>query len=201
MKFPSFLLFSLIAAAALSLDARAQSITSTTPQTNTQQQLTTANPAELTATFYDFTGMGTLSSIGFISVTLTLQDGNTAPGDFDFGSLFLALDNINTGIALNGFPGGGLEATLTLQGFVNAGTSAMLMAAFADSRFVGTIIRPGDTIGEPANDIFVGGGPPGAENAMTTLTLSVPEPSTYALIGAGLLLIVGPQVRRFRRNL
>ena len=183
-------------AAAFAVEANAQ-ISATTPQTNTQQQLTTANSAELTATFYDFTGQGPLASINFISVTLTLQDGNTAMGEFDFNSVFLSLDGINTGLALNGFRGGGLEDTLTISGFVSQSVSMMLMAAFADSQFVGSIVRPGDSIGEAANDIFVGND---LGNATTTLTLSVPEPSTYTLIGAGLLLIVGPQVRRFRRN-
>lgn len=197
MKLRTFL-FSAAIAATLVVNANAQSITAMTLQTNTQQQLTTADPIELTAGTYNFTGMGAISAINFISVTLTLQDGNTgAPDAFDAGRLFLALDMINTGLALNGFPGNGLEATLTISGFVSPSVSAALMAAFADFQFVGTIIRPGDAPLAPANDIFVGND---SNNAITSLTVAVPEPSTYALIGAGVALLGLPRVRRLLRR-
>lgn len=160
--------------------------------------MTTANPAELTATFWDFTGQGSLPSINFISITLTLQDGNTAMGEFDFNRVFLALDGINTGLAINGFRGGGLEDTLTISGSLSPAVSNMLSIQLTDGMLVGTLIRPGDAIGAPPNDIFVGND---AGNAMTTLVLAVPEPATFVLLGAGLLLFIGPQVRRFRRNL
>ncbi len=179
-------------------------ISSPNLQTNTQQQLSTTTPATLTTgTGYDFTSQPTITSIASISVTLTLQDGNSAMGEFDFNHLFLALDGINTGLALNGFRGNGLEDTLTISGPVSPAVAMSLLAQFADKRFVGTIVtnNPNDTILQP-NDIFVGGGPSGAEMAMTTLRITaVPEPATVALLGAGLLVAGGAQLRRFRRNL
>src|SRR5688572_2023051 len=52
-----------------------------------------------------------------LAITLTLKDGNTAlPADFDKNNLFLALDGIDTGIALNGFPGENTQQTLAIRG-------------------------------------------------------------------------------------
>jgi hypothetical protein len=190
------LVLSLIALLPLGLSAQITSPAN--PQTNTQQQLSTTDPIELTTGLgYDFTAQPTIFSISAITVTLTLQDGNSGNGDFDFNHLFLALDGINTGIALNGFLGNGLQTTLTISGSISPATSAALLAQFADKRFVGSIVtdNANDTALQP-NDIFVGND---TNNATTTLTL-VPEPATLALIGTGLLLILGSQVRRFRRN-
>lgn len=180
------LLSSLAVTAVLVLHAHAQSNTATTPETNTQQSLTTMTPAQLTAMAWNFTGQPTLPSIGFIQITLTLQDGNSAPGDFDFNHLFLALDGVNTGLALNGFRGGGLQDTLTISGNISAAVSTQLLAQFADKMFVGTIVtdNASDTALAP-NDMFVGND---TSNATTTLTLAVvPEPGTFALVGLGLV--------------
>jgi hypothetical protein len=209
-SYRSLLLLSLIAALPLSLSAQIISSTvaefngATTPGDGLNQSLSTTNPAKLTIpTGWDFTSQATISSITSITITLTLQDANAGfgggPDNFDFGHLFLALDGVNTGIALNGFRGSGLQDTLTIFGTVSPSTSTALMAQFADKMFVGTIItdNANDTVLQP-NDIFVGND---TLNATTTLTLNaVPEPATIALIGAGLLLVLGAQVRRFRRN-
>jgi hypothetical protein len=51
----------------------------------------------------------------------TIYDGDTAPGEGDVGDLTLALDRIDTGIKLNGFPDDKME-TRTISGVpVNAG--------------------------------------------------------------------------------
>jgi hypothetical protein len=54
---------------------------------------------------YDFTGFFVSGDllITEVSIRLTISDGNTAPGEADFNQLFLALNGINTGLALNGF--------------------------------------------------------------------------------------------------
>ncbi len=215
MKKSSLRLLLVLAAAGLSFlsnEAKATSISSTiielngavTQGDNQNQELTTSDPAELSvAPGYNFSAnFSSLTSIMFIQVTLTVQDGNSSATDgqgFDFGHLFLGLDGINTGLALNGFRGNGLEDTLTFSGTVSAAIGAAILTNLQDGFLLGTIItdNPGDSILAP-NDLFIGND---TLNATTTLTLSdVPEPTTIALIGAGLLLVLAPQARRFRRN-
>ena len=215
MKKSSLRLFVILAAAGLALispPAKATSISSTilelngavTQGDNQNQELTTSDPAELSvAPGYDFSAnFSSLTSIMFIQVTLTVQDGNSSATDgegFDFGHLFLGLDGINTGLALNGFRGNGLEDTLTFSGSVSPAIGAAIFTALQDGFLLGSIItdNPGDSILAP-NDLFIGND---TLTATTTLTLSdVPEPTTVALIGAGLLLVLAPQARRFRKN-
>ncbi len=169
------------------------------------QALSTTNPAKLTTpTGYDFSvDFSSLTSVMFIQVTLTMQDGNSSLTDgegFDYNHLFLGLDGVNTGLVLNGFRGNGLQDTLTFSGVVNSTIGAAIFANLQDGFLVGSIItdNPNDTILSP-NDIFVGND---ALNATTTLVLSdaVPEPGTYALVAVGLLLVLAPKLRRLRRT-
>ncbi len=169
------------------------------------QSLSTTNPAKLTTpTGYDFAvNFSSLTSVMFIQVTLTMQDGNSSLTDgegFDYNHLFLGLDGVNTGLVLNGFRGNGLQDTLTFSGVVNSTIGAAIFANLQDGFLVGSIItdNPNDTILSP-NDIFVGND---GLNATTTLVLSdaVPEPGTYALIAIGLLLVAGPKLRRLLRT-
>ncbi len=169
------------------------------------QALSTTNPAKLTTpTGYDFSvDFSSLTSVMFIQVTLTMQDGNSSLTDgegFDYNHLFLGLDGVNTGLVLNGFRGNGLQDTLTFSGVVNSTIGAAIFANLQDGFLVGSIItdNPNDTILSP-NDIFVGND---GLNATTTLVLSdaVPEPGTYALVAVGLLLVLAPKLRRLRRT-
>ncbi len=215
MKKSALRLFAVLAASGLALvspQAKATSVSSTivelngavTQGDNLNQELSTSDPAELSVLpGYDFSAnFSSLTSIMFIQVTLTVQDGNSSATDgqgFDFGHLFLGLDGINTGLALNGFRGNGLEDTLTFSGTVSAAVGAAIFTNLQDGFLLGTIItdNPGDTALSP-NDLFIGND---TLTATTTLTLSdVPEPTTVVLIGAGLLLVLAPQVRRFRKN-
>lgn len=198
-----------IVAVGFSLSAHAASISATvleqngntTPGDGNVHSLTPASPATLTATNtngYDF-GAQTLSAIMSVQVTLTLQDGDSASGNFDFNHLFLALDGINTGLALNGFHGSGLQDTLTISGNVSPATGTSLLAAFADHLFVGTIITDNANDTAAPNDIFAGNN---GLNATTTLVLNdtalVPEPTSIALLCAGGVALIG--LRRFRRS-
>lgn len=198
-----------IVAVGFSLSAHAASISATvleqngntTPGDGNVHSLTPASPAALTATNttgYDF-GAQTLSSVMSIQVTLTLQDGDSASANFDFNHLFLALDGINTGLALNGFHGSGLQDTLTISGNVSPATGASLLAAFSDHLFVGTIITDNASDTAAPNDIFAGNN---GLNATTTLVLNdtalVPEPTSIALLCAGGVALIG--LRRFRRS-
>jgi hypothetical protein len=193
--------------------SRATTITSTVLELNgastegdgNNQLLSTTDPAKLTEPGgYNFSAdFSSLTSVMFIQVTLTLIDGNssTDPDDFDYNHLFLALDGINTGLILNGFRGGGLLDTLTFSGTVDASTGAAIFASLQDGFLLGSIItdNASDTVLSP-NELFTGNDD---ADATTTLSISdaVPEPTTVALIGAGLLLFLAPQARRFRKNL
>ncbi|MGI8889838.1 MAG: PEP-CTERM sorting domain-containing protein [Chthoniobacterales bacterium] len=174
---------------------------STTQGDGQNQQLSTTFPARLTdTTGFDFSSnFSSLTAITYIQITLTLQDANSNQGGFDFNHLFLGLDGVNTGLALNGFPGNGLEATLTISGFVDQVTGAAIFTNLQDGFLVGSIITDNamDSVISP-NDLFVGND---ALNATTTLVLgdaAVPEPATYILVGVGILLILAPRLRRFR---
>jgi len=93
----------------------------------------------LTATPFTFPAQDVAScvSIQSISVTLTLDDGDTGAGDFDEGELTLGLDGIDTGIELDGFPNGS-EETLTITGSPN-NAAAILVALKADNELDGSI--------------------------------------------------------------
>jgi hypothetical protein len=92
-------------------------------------------------------------SIESITVTLTLFDGDTGdgPNDTDRNNLILALDGIDTGIALNGFRDSQTD-TNTITGTPN--NAARILAALRpDSQLVGTIFdrTPNDNlVGIPA---------------------------------------------------
>ena len=107
-----------------------------------------ATPLTDPATPYDFVGQdyASLTSIDSITVTLTVQDGDTTASEIDFDNWTLGLDGIDTGLKLNGFPGGVgiLSQTLTQAGPTNA--AALLTALQSDGQLIGTIIDsdPGD---------------------------------------------------------
>jgi hypothetical protein len=65
----------------------------------------TAGGARITAAdnSYSFSNTRTIASIKQVSIKATIRDGDSAPNQDEFDDLFLALDGINTGIALNGF--------------------------------------------------------------------------------------------------
>ena len=129
-----------------------------------------------------------------ISVTLTLDAGDTAWGDFDFNQLTLGLDGINTGLLLNGFSDGA-TVTATISGAPN--NAALILAALQlDGQLAGTIID------SSPNDNFIG-----IPRVQTTLTINgpanqvIPEPGTAALAAGGLLPLLGVVTRRrFRRS-
>lgn len=152
----------------------------------------------LTGNPYDFSSQGyaSLASIDNISVTLTLDDGDTAPGDFDFGNLTLALDGIDTGLRLDGFTDDANDpnqpVTLTFSGTPN-NAAAILAALQADGQLIGTILdaTPGDNIvGVP-------------KRFNTTLDITgqqVPEPATLVLFGLGAVGIAAYSLRKRGRS-
>jgi hypothetical protein len=165
---------------------------------------------QLTSTPYDFTGQvnafANVTGVDSITVSLTVNDGDTGVGEYDLGSLFLGLDGINTGLALNGFLNNNI-VTLTLN-TLNPATSALLAAALSDGQLVGTVIdtTPGNST--PAGDII---GFPSIVDTTLDLVLSgpnlaapgggpnpipLPAAALIAPLGAGL---AGMYSRRFRK--
>lgn len=158
----------------------------------------------LTATAYDFTGQNysAMTAITGLTVTLTINDGNTGVGEFDENSLTLGLDGIDTGLKLNGFTNNNI-LTLDLSG--NPALAGVLLAALqADGMLVGSILdsTPGNA---PVDDII---GLP--RLIQTTLDINgtvrdsggggqpVPLPAAVLLapLGAG---VAGAFARRFRK--
>jgi hypothetical protein len=101
-------------------------------------------PITATNNPYTFSKTGKIARLNHVTITATIFDGNTGPGEFDENNLFLALDGINTGIALNGFRGGTTD-TLTISGKPN-NSGAIRNALKADQQLAATIIDtdPGD---------------------------------------------------------
>jgi hypothetical protein len=139
-------------------------------------------PFPLTATGWDYYDQPyeALTSLDWLAVTLTLEDGDTLPGNFDRDQLTLALDGIDTGIRLNGF-GDGALTTLTVSG-VPANREALLGALQQDGVLVGTIID------HTAGDNFLG--IPAAFTTTLALQGEVPEPATWAVLALGLVGLV-----------
>ena len=147
---------------------------------------------------YNFAGQdyAGLTSIDKLTITLTVNDGDSATGEFDFNNLTLGLDGLDTGLRLNGFPNNSV-LTLDIEGPNNA--AALLAALQSDGRLVGTVIdADGDNISQTNQDFI---GFPATQ--ITTLVIEgqgggvIPLPAAALMgpLGAGL---VGWYSRRFR---
>jgi len=176
------------------------------------------HPAIVAAgTGFDFSNtFSSLSAIHSISFTMTMIDGNSASADFDFNHLSLYLggtynantgilaNGINTGIELNGFRGNGLLDTLTFTANVNSATGTAILSALSSNggKIQGYVVSDSSSdTALAANEVFIGND---AHNALATLafsdTAAVPEPATLSLLGSGLVLTLGPRLRKFRRK-
>jgi hypothetical protein len=149
---------------------------------------------------YNYAGQqySALTSIDKLTVTLTINDGDSAQGEFDFNNLNLALDGLDTGLKLNGFPNGGV-LTLDIEGPNNA--AGLLAALKSDGILVGTVLDSDSDNISQTNPDFIGF--PAA--TVTTLVIEgqgeavvpLPMAALMAPLGAGL---VGMYQRRFRRK-
>src|SRR4051812_30258507 len=153
-----------VAVAALGLSAFAAPITvsSTVDQSgyldnqNKPSYPLTGDPVTGLGGGFDFSGQGAngITSIDSLTITVSsINDGDTGTGDYDFNNLFLGLNGVNTGIALNGLLNGQF-ASVSVTGAPNAAsTTALLAALTAGTPISGSIIdtTPGNS---PANDIL-----------------------------------------------
>jgi hypothetical protein len=130
---------------------------STKPQSGVDLVLGNAAGARITAATnpYSFSNTSTIASIKQVTITATILEGDTGSGQFDENDLLLALDNINTGIALNGFRTGQTD-TRTISGIPNQGR-ALKAALKKDGKLAARIIdadpadEGGNGVGIPAN--------------------------------------------------
>lgn len=103
-------------------------------------------PAVLPFAIFDFSGQPTLSDLTGIEITLTMEDGDTGAGQFDFNQISLGLDDVPTGIALNGFSTGELNTlTFSLQagdpGWLSAGAiQDLLTNLYSDNQLFGLLL-------------------------------------------------------------
>jgi vancomycin permeability regulator SanA len=130
---------------------------STKPQSGVSLVGGNAAGARITAANdpYSFSNTGRIASLKQVTIKATILEGDTGSGQFDENDLLLELDNINTGIALNGFRTGQTD-TRTISGIPNQGR-ALKAALKADGKLAARIIdadpadEGGNGVGIPAN--------------------------------------------------
>jgi hypothetical protein len=130
---------------------------STKPQSGVSLVGGNAAGARITAANdpYSFSNTGRIASLKQVTIKATILEGDTGSGQFDGNDLLLELDNINTGIALNGFRTGETD-TRTISGVPNQGR-ALKAALKKDGKLAARIIdadpndQGGNGVGIPAN--------------------------------------------------
>lgn len=159
-------------------------------------------PADLPFALFDYAGQPQLSNIKGISITMTMQDGDTGLGQFDFNNLSLGLDGMSTGIMLNGF-NQGQENTLTFSlnegdaNWLSTGQINDFLAALSDGQLLASIFDATpddngvllysmfDTTLTIHGDMLSGGEP-------------TPEPASLAIWGLGAAWLLQRTWRRRR---
>ena len=113
---------------------------STKPQSGVTLSPNNAAGARITAADnpYSFSNTRKIASLKRVTIKATIFDGNTGSGDSDENDLFLQLDQINTGIALNGFRGN-VTDTQIIRGNPNH-RSALKEALKRDGQLAARII-------------------------------------------------------------
>jgi hypothetical protein len=200
-----------VAVAALGLSAFAAPITvsSTVDQSgylggqNLPTYPLTGDPVTGLGGGFDFSGQGAngITSIDSLTITVaSINDGDTGTGDYDFNNLFLGLNGVNTGIALNGLLNGQI-ASVSVTGAPNAASTTALLAALqAGTPISGSIIDISPANGTPAGDILgisrLGQATLTINGQTSVVGVPVPAAAFLAPLGA---VGAGIYARRFRR--
>lgn len=137
--------------------------------------------------FSDQEMLAPIVSIGF---TMTMWDGDTALGDFDRGNLILWLDDIDTGLQLNGFPNERLS-TVTNWLVLRPAVQVALLAALAD----GVVAADLMCLERSGNILMI---PQDYQATLVLVDTQIPEPRSVWLGTAGALWLMG--LRRFSRR-
>jgi len=100
---------------------------------------------------FDFANPEKFTSIQNISITATIEDGDSAPGEFAENDLTLALNGIDTGIKLNGYRSDQVDTRTNAGAPANA--DQVLAALKADGELNATIVDhdPPGILSVPAN--------------------------------------------------
>jgi hypothetical protein len=127
---------------------------STKPQSGVALVLGNANGARITARNhpYRFSKTRRIARLRKVTITARISEGDTARGEFDHNDLLLALDNINTGIALNGFRTGHTDKR-TISGVPNHRTA--LKAALKKDGKLGARIIDADPADKGGNGVAI----------------------------------------------
>jgi hypothetical protein len=90
---------------------------------------------------FDFSGQdyGLLAAIDSLSITLTVEDGDTDVGEFDHNDWTLGLDGVDTGLVLNGFSND-LTVTKSFNQIPVPAQDQILANLKADGQLIATII-------------------------------------------------------------
>ena len=143
---------------------------------------------------FDFTGQTPLTFIKSVIFTMTMFDGDTAWGDFDYRNVVLFLDQIQTPVWLNGFPDETTK-TVTNRADVSPAVGGELMAALADLR-IGAALGQVHINGHNRIEILDG------YLAILTFsdTTAVPEPGSMCLAGVGAATALAWKTRRRKQR-
>jgi hypothetical protein len=100
---------------------------------------------------FSFSGVENIRQLTQVTITTTITNGETGPGEREENDLLLALDGINTGIKMNGFREGQTD-TQTISG-APINRDAIVAALKEDGQLegaVGTIGGRGQSISRPS---------------------------------------------------
>jgi hypothetical protein len=111
-------------------------ITTSHLQTGTSGVVPLGGPSSfLPVANFSFSGQSSTNRVNWLSVTLTLSDGDTGVGDADYNHINLSLDGVNTGLIANGFDHGSV-LTRTFSGMVASPLGVLLTSKLADGHAV-----------------------------------------------------------------